>query len=159
MCIINKKKPIMSLEKSIQKLTQVIQAAKQLGCVGRERCTTMPRGGQIVCECQELNADCSVKTNGRVTITPGECATQGDRPMQTPRVPVAPRGPAETVGPPAPTEDYPQYSTCWWARQRMIDNPTQMSDVCFDARTPVPHTRIDFYRDTPGGPIKTRSNR
>jgi hypothetical protein len=153
LCIIKKKKLIMSLEKSIQKLTQVIQAAKQLGCLGRERCTTMPRGGQIVCECQELNADCSVKTNGRVTITPGECARQRDRPMQTPR------RPEETFGPPAPTDDYPQYSTCWWARQRMIENPNYMSDVCFDARTPVPHTRIEFYRDTPGGPIKTRESR
>ncbi len=156
----------MSLEKSIQRLTQIIQAAKQLGCLGRERCTTMQRGGETVCECQELNADCSVKTNGRVTITTGECATQGDRPMQTPRVPVAPRGPqgpAETFGPPAPreeapTEDYPQYSTCWWARQRMRDNPTQMSDVCHDTTKPVPHPRITFYRDTSGGPIRTRNN-
>ena len=153
----------MSLEKSIQRLTQIIQAAKQLGCLGRRRCTTMQRGGQTVCECQQLDANCQVVTNGQVTITQGPCAQEGDIPIppQTPRVPVAPRGPqgpAETFGPPAPTEDYPQYSTCWWARQRMRDDPTQMSDVCFDVTKPVPHPRITFYRDTPGGPIRTRNN-
>jgi hypothetical protein len=153
----------MSLEKSIQRLTQIIQAAKEgLACLGSELCTTMQRGGRTVCECQELNADCSVKTNGRVTVDDsGPCTTPGRRPMQTPRVPVAPRGPqgpAETFGPPAPTEDYPQFSPCWWSRQRMRDNPAQMSDTCFDTTKPVPHPSTTFYRDTPGGPIRTRNN-
>ena len=143
----------MSLEKSIQRLTQIIQAAKRLRCLGLERCRTMERGNRTVCECQQLDADCQVVTNGRVTIDEsGPCAQEGDRPMQSPQ------GPAETFGPPAPTEDYPQYSTCWWARQRMRDNPTQMSDVCFDATKPKPFPRITFYRDTPGGPIRTRND-
>jgi len=166
----------MSLEKSIQKLTQVIQAAQLYSAqaiVGgpssysRERCTTMPRGGQTVCECQELNADGSVKTNGRVTITPGACQTQGDRPMQTPRVPVAPRRPA------APTEDYPmpqndgwpsnpvpQYGwDCYWARKRMEEDPNNMGTCCFDPSTPVPHTKICYSRSSPGGPITVTQTR
>jgi hypothetical protein len=157
LCIIKKKKPIMSLEKSIKRLTQVIQAAK-LGCVGLQRCTTMPRGGRTVCECQQLDASCQVVTNGRVTITEGPCAQQGDIPVppQTPRRPSR-QGP-ETVDT-TPTEEPPNGWTCYWALKAMQDNPNKMSDMCFDPHTPIPHTRIDYYRDTPGGPIKTRESR
>jgi hypothetical protein len=156
----------MSLEKSIKRLTQVIQAAK-LGCVGLQRCTTMPRGGRTVCECQQLDASCQVVTNGRVTITEGPCAQQGDIPVppQTPRRPSR-QGPetVEPMGPPAPvdttpTEVPPNGWDCYWARKRMQEDPNHMSYVCFDPFTPVPHTRIEYYRDTPGGPIKTRETR
>ena len=144
----------MSLEKSIKRLTQAIVGRQPVA--RRQRCTTMPRGGRTVCECQELDANGRVVTNGRVTITEGPCAQQGDITTHN-----YPPQPPELVGPPAPLPPLPpmpEYGwDCYWALKDMQDDTKRMESCCtLPPDVFTTSNRRCYYRDNPGGPIKTR---
>jgi len=152
------KKPIMSLEKSIQKLTQVIQAAQLYSAqaiVGgpyansSERCTTETRGGQKMCVCVTIGADGQVILNGPITTTPGPCK---------PRIRQVHDRDPDFVGPPTPLPPLPPEPVdgwdCYWALKAMTDDTTKMESCC--SLRPPEMTRICYYRNTPGGPIQNR---
>ena len=160
MCIINNKKPIMSLEKSIQKLTQVIQAAQLYSAqaivgglddggiaVHSTQCKTETRGRGQMCVCVSLGADGKVILNGPITTTPGPC-----KPRQ-----VHDRDP-DFVGPPKPLPPLPPEPVdgweCYWALKAMTDDTNNMEACC--SLRPPEMTRICYYRNTPGGPIQKR---
>jgi len=131
----------MSLEKSIKKLTQVIQARKYAGDLGP--LAPPPRLPPLPLEPEPFD------------------------PLARESEPFGPPAPEpEIFGPPAPEPpfrplppDPPNGWGCYWARERMKKDPNMMSDNCYDTLTPIPYTRIEYYRDTPGGPIKTRERR
>jgi hypothetical protein len=151
----------MSLEKSIQKLTQVIQAAQLYSAqaiVGGpetlERCTTETRGGQQMCVCVAIGADGNPIPNRQAVITPGPCK---------PNIRQVHDQDPDFVGPPKPLRPLPPLPPepvdgwdCYLARKRMEEDPKNMKTCCFDPSTPVPHTKICYYRNNPGGQIQIR---